>query len=211
MHVTCLTDDAETFTANVYLARESGRAVEPGATLVDVGAMPGIVEVVADRVSTLDSVGLTHRHADHVEQLDAIREAFDPTVYAAEPGDGATALEDGDEVLIGGEPFETVETPGHAPDHLAFVGERAVFTGDVVVYCDGAFEDGSFGRTDLPGADRETLLASLDSLLDRLPTTVETMYPGHGPSFEGDVRAVIERARSRAARREPKYSESGTP
>lgn len=201
MHVTCLTADATTFTANVYLLE--GRET----ALVDAGAMPGVVEAVADRVETLDSVFLTHRHSDHVEQLEAIRTAFDPAVYAAEPGDGASVLEDGEVVRIGGEPFETVRTPGHAPDHLAFVGETVVFTGDVVVYSDGAFEDGSFGRTDLPGADRETLLASLDRLLDRLPPTVETMYPGHGPSYEGDVRAVIQRARNRAARGEPKYPE----
>lgn len=201
MTVTCLTTDAETFTANVYLVEGAER------TLVDAGAMPGIVEAVTERVETLDSVVLTHRHSDHVEQLEAIRAAFDPVVYAAEPGDGASTLHDGDEVRIGGEAFEVVRTPGHAPDHLAFVGESAVFTGDVVVYSDGAFEDGSFGRTDLPGADRETLVSSLDRLLDRLPPAVETMYPGHGPSYDGDVRAVIERARKRAARDDPKYPE----
>ncbi|MDZ7849714.1 MAG: MBL fold metallo-hydrolase [Halodesulfurarchaeum sp.] len=201
MKITCLSTDAETFTANVYLLEGTER------TLVDAGAMPGIVEAVSERVDTLDTVVLTHRHSDHIEQLEAIRAAFDPVVYAAAPGDGATVLKDGDTVRIGGESFETVATPGHAPDHLAFVGETAVFTGDVVVYSDGAFEDGSFGRTDLPGADRETLIESLDRLLDRLPPTVEVMYPGHGPSYDGDVRAVIERARSRAARYEPKYPE----
>lgn len=201
MDVTCLTEGAETFTANVYLLAGNETA------LVDAGAMPGVVDAVADRVETLDTLVVTHRHSDHVEQLEAIRAAFDPAVYAADPGDGAAVLEDGEVVRIGGEPFEAVATPGHAPDHLAFVGETAVFTGDVVVYSDGAFEDGSFGRTDLPGADRETLLASLDRLLDRLPPSIEAMYPGHGPSYEGDVRAVIERARDRAARGEPKYPE----
>ena len=203
MEVTCLTDTAETFTANVYLVREEGET--HGATLVDAGAMSGIASAVADHVSSLDAVVLTHRHDDHVTALDDVRAAFDPDVYAADPADGEIGLEDGDRVRIGGDSFEAVVTPGHAPDHLAFVGDSAVFTGDVVVYSDGAFEDGSFGRTDLPGADRETLVASLDRLLDRLPDGVREMHPGHGPSFEGDVRAVIERTRNRAARGDPKY------
>jgi hypothetical protein len=31
------------------------------------------------------------------------------------------------------------------------------------------------------------------------------MYSGHGGVYEGDVRAVVERALERAERREPKY------
>lgn len=216
MEITCLTDDAETFTANVYLV--VGRT----ATLVDAGAMSGIEDAVSAQVPDLDSIVLTHQHDDHVAQLDPLLEAFEPAVYAAKPdalrqqasADGvmeyganrrALQLEDGDTVAIGGESFEVVETPGHAPDHLVFVGETAVFSGDIVVYSDGAFDDGSFGRTDLPGADRDTLIESLDRLLERLPPSVESLYPGHGPAFHGDVRGVIERARERAARREPKY------
>lgn len=217
MDVTCLTDEAETFTANVYLV------VGRSATLIDAGAMSGIEAAVSAQVPDLESIVLTHQHDDHVAELNSLLEAFEPAVYAAEPAEvrqQASAdeevaprtgnqptlqLEDGDTITIGGESFEVVETPGHAPDHLVFVGETAVFSGDIVVYSDGAFDDGSFGRTDLPGADRETLIESLDRLLERVPSSVESLYPGHGPPFHGDVRGVIERARDRAARREPKY------
>jgi glyoxylase-like metal-dependent hydrolase (beta-lactamase superfamily II) len=199
MDVTCLTTAADTFTGHVYLVRGSR------PTLVDAGAMPGVVDAVRERVSTLDQVLLTHRHEDHVEQLPALREAFDPTVYAADPLDGAVELDDGDTVPAGDGQLEAVATPGHAPDHLAFLGAEALFSGDVVVASDGAFDDGSFGRTDIPGADRETLIESLDRLLDRVPDTVDAMYPGHGPPAQGDVRGVIGRARGRAARREAKY------
>ncbi|AOW81062.1 hydroxyacylglutathione hydrolase [Halodesulfurarchaeum formicicum] len=202
MDVRNLTADATVFTANAYLIQGERNS------LVDVGAMPGMVDTLQEQVATLDSVFLTHRHDDHVDRLETVRAAFDPTVYAADSGpEAATVLADGDQVSIGGEAFEVVETPGHAPDHLAFVGDMAVFTGDIVVYSDEAFEDGSFGRTDIPGADRETLVKSIDRLLDRLPATVKSLYPGHGPAFAGDVRTVIERARGRAARGEPKYPE----
>jgi glyoxylase-like metal-dependent hydrolase (beta-lactamase superfamily II) len=38
----------------------------------------------------------------------------------------------------------------------------------------------SIGRTDLPGGDFDTLIASIHRKLFVLPDTV-TVYPGHGP------------------------------
>lgn len=198
MDVRNLTADAEVFTSNAYFV-EGGRP-----TLVDVGAMDGIIS----RVDALDAVVLTHQHGDHVAELDAVVDAFDPAVYAFDDHPARThGLADGDEVRIGDGTFEAVYTPGHATDHVAFLGREAVFTGDVVVYADEAFEDGSFGRTDQPGQSRERLIESIETLLERLDPSIATMYPGHGPSHDGDIRAVIERARQRAARREPKYPE----
>jgi glyoxylase-like metal-dependent hydrolase (beta-lactamase superfamily II) len=115
--------------------------------------------------------------------------------------------QDGDEVNIGPDRYEVVHIPGHATDHVSLIGDTAIFSGDVVVYNDAAFDDGSFGRTDRPGQSREDLIESLHRILDRLPAGVEHLYAGHGDPFHGDVRAVIERALERAERREPKYPE----
>ena len=202
MNVDCVTQGATTFTANAYLV-EGDETV-----LVDAGAMAGVEDVIADRVDTLDSVRITHQDRDHVAQLGAVVDAFDPTVYAFAPTRvETTLLSDGDEVQFGGERFEALHTPGHADDHLAFVGERTLFSGDLVVYNDQAFDDGSFGKTEKPDQDREVLIESIRTLLDRLPDTVEHLYAGHGDPFHGDVETVIERALSRAERREPKYPE----
>jgi glyoxylase-like metal-dependent hydrolase (beta-lactamase superfamily II) len=111
---------------------------------------------------------------------------------------------------MGDESFDVVYTPGHADDHVSLVSERTLFSGDVVVYNDGAFDDGSFGRTDMAGQSRERLIESLETLLSRLPDSVTAMYAGHGDAFHADdesVRDVTERALSRAQRREPKYPE----
>jgi hydroxyacylglutathione hydrolase len=195
-----VTADAETFTANAFLV-----AGEP-TTLVDVGAMAGVDDVVADHVDGLDRVVLTHQHGDHVAELDAVVERFAPDVYAYAPHDHRThELADGDRVAIGEESFDVVYTPGHATDHVSFVSEATLFSGDVVVYNDGAFDDGSFGRTDMAGQSRERLIGSIRDLLDRLPDSVDGLYAGHGDAFRGDVRAVVERALERAERREPKY------
>jgi len=202
MEVHHVTADADTFTCNGFLV--TGEC----PTLVDPGAMDGVVDVIRDHVDDLEAVALTHQHGDHVAQLEAVVEAFGPTleVYAYDHHQTRTqALADGDEIEIGDDSFEVVYTPGHADDHVSFVSETTLFSGDVVVHNDGAFEYGSFGRTDMAGQSRETLIESIERLLERLPDGVEHLYAGHGDVFHGDVRDVIQTALERAEKREPKY------
>ncbi|MFB6160385.1 MAG: MBL fold metallo-hydrolase [Haloferacaceae archaeon] len=205
MDVVNVTAGSDQFTCNAYLVTGERTA------LVDAGSMPGVVDVVREHVDALDAVAVTHQHHDHVGELDAVLDAFDADLYAYGDHPRRTvALDDGDELALGDETFEVVYTPGHAADHVSFVSDRTLFSGDVVVYSDGAFDDGSFGRTDRAGQSRERLIGSLTDLLDRLPDTVEAMYAGHGDAFHADgksVRDVIERALARAERREPKYPE----
>lgn len=203
MDVHNVTAGADTFTCNAYL-------VTGGVTtLVDAGAAPGVIEAIRERTESVDRVVLTHQHGDHVAVLDAVMDAFGPDCYAyADHPRRTHAIEDGERVEIGGKAFEVVYTPGHADDHVSLVGETTIFTGDVVVHDDGAFEGGSFGRTDMPGQSRERLIESIETLLDRLPEGVEEMYSGHGGPFHGDVRTIVETALERAQRRKPKYPES---
>ncbi|MDY6819746.1 MAG: MBL fold metallo-hydrolase [Halobacteriales archaeon] len=200
MDVYPVTDDAESFTCNAYLA------VGDRTTLVDAGAMPGVTNVIERYTDTIDAVVLTHQHGDHIQELETVLDTFDADCYAyADHPRRTHALDDGDHVHIGDESCEAVFTPGHADDHLAFIGDRSIFSGDVVVHNDGAFDYGSFGRTDSVGQSREELIESINRILDRLPDSVEHMYAGHGDVFHGDVRDVIETALRRAEKREPKY------
>ncbi len=202
MEVHHVTEGAETFTCNAYLV------VGERTTLVDVGSYDGVVDRIGDHVDDVAAVVLTHQHRDHVGELEAVCEAFDPEVYAyADHPLGSHAIDDGDRLTIGDEAFEVVYTPGHADDHVSFVSETTLFSGDVVVHDDGAFEYGSFGRTDMPGQSRERLIGSIERLLETLPEGVDHMYAGHGSVFHGDVHDVVETALERAKRREPKYPE----
>jgi hydroxyacylglutathione hydrolase len=90
----------------------------------------------------------------------------------------------GDETLeLAGITFETVRVPGHSPAHLAYHAEGCLFSGDVLFA-------GSVGRVDLPGADWDTLLASIRTLADRFPPET-IVYSGHGA--ETTLGAELER------------------
>ncbi|RQG92792.1 MBL fold metallo-hydrolase [Natrarchaeobius halalkaliphilus] len=200
MDVYHVTDGAEIFTCNAFLA------IGDQTTLVDASSWDGVVDEIRERTDDVDAVVMTHQHGDHVSQLEAVVDAFDPDVYAYDDHPTRThSIDDGDTVPIGDETFDVVYTPGHADDHVSFVSERSLFSGDVVVHDDGAFEYGSFGRTDMAGQSREELIESIERLRERLPEGVEHLYAGHGGVFHGDVRDVVETALERATNREPKY------
>ena len=83
-------------------------------------------------------------------------------------------LTGGESIEVAGMVFDVLSVPGHSPAHLAYYADGCLFSGDVLFA-------GSVGRTDLAGADWETLLASIRSLVEAFaPETV--VYPGHGPT-----------------------------
>jgi glyoxylase-like metal-dependent hydrolase (beta-lactamase superfamily II) len=82
-------------------------------------------------------------------------------------------LNEGDEVVMGGERMRVLHTPGHTPGGICLYREGVALVGD-------ALFAGSIGRTDLPGGSTEVLLASIRTKLLSLPDDT-VVYPGHGP------------------------------
>jgi glyoxylase-like metal-dependent hydrolase (beta-lactamase superfamily II) len=82
-------------------------------------------------------------------------------------------LEGGETVTAAGIDFEVLAVPGHSPAHVAYHADGCLFSGDVLFA-------GSVGRVDIPGADWDTLVASIRSLVDRYPPET-VVYSGHGP------------------------------
>jgi glyoxylase-like metal-dependent hydrolase (beta-lactamase superfamily II) len=139
--------------------------------LVDPGpALPEHVEaVVAEckRRGGLGAIVLTHDHPDHDAAVPAIRKAFPDAPLAAARGQVDITLADGDRLG----PLEAVATPGHAPDHLAFIDGRACFTGDAVL------GHGSVFIAPDPGA----LAGYLQGLRTLAGRDLAVLCPGHGP------------------------------
>ncbi|HNC29726.1 MAG TPA: MBL fold metallo-hydrolase, partial [Cyclobacteriaceae bacterium] len=83
-------------------------------------------------------------------------------------------LTEKDVVEFGEQRLKILFVPGHSPGHLAFYDQhsRSLIGGDVL------FEN-SIGRTDLPGGNFNTLIASIHEKFFTLPDDV-TVYCGHG-------------------------------
>lgn len=181
------------FSSNTFLV--SG--AEPA--LVDTGANFDVVEQLRDRDADLERVVLTHTHRDHVGNLAAVREAFDVPVYGFDPAvDGIDRqLADEETIQLGDHEYLALHTPGHKDDHLCLYADRPgiLFAGDLV------FANGGFGRTDLDEGDRQTLIESLDRLLERIDQGLAAMHCGHGPSVTTDPYQHVELAARMARQR----------
>ena len=179
---------------NCYLVRTEQGA--PEAVVVDPGDDAEQLRSALSRGGArCAAILVTHCHWDHLGAVADLAEATGAPVYMSRVE--APVLEAADDFyaplgmhvrpytpnvrLEGDETFEaagielqTITVPGHSPGHLAFHAEGCLFSGDVLFA-------GGVGRTDLPGGDWATLLASIRALLERFPPET-VVYPGHGPS-----------------------------
>ncbi|APX00065.1 flavoprotein [Halobiforma lacisalsi AJ5] len=169
-----LAQGVQAFTSNVFLV-DGDRTV-----LIDAGANFDVVDAVRSRVDGLDALLLTHTHRDHVGNLEDVKSAFDVDAWGYDPSIEGVDREiaDEDRVAIGNHEYLALHTPGHKDDHLCFYSAEAgvLFAGDLV------FQNGSFGRTDLPEGDRGTLIESLDRVLEIVDEDLSELHTGHGPS-----------------------------
>ena len=85
-----------------------------------------------------------------------------------------TDAHEGDALVAGSVSLDVVHTPGHSPGSISLVAPGVVFSGD-------ALFAGSIGRSDLPGGDGRTLIATIKEKLLGLDDDV-VVYPGHGPA-----------------------------
>jgi len=99
-------------------------------------------------------------------------EAFTPPGIIVRPWSPEVGVSGGETLERCGLTFEVLSVPGHSPAHVAYVVDGELLSGDVLFR-------GSVGRTDLPGGDWPTLLASIAELYDRLPPETHVL-PGHG-------------------------------
>lgn len=173
---------------NTYIVSDADGTwvVDPGPALPEhLAAVAAVVEASG---APWRGVLLTHDHADHAEGVPELLTRTAPAAVHGACGAADVRLADGD--VTG--PFTVVATPGHAPDHLAFVAGGELFSGDAVL------GRGSVFLWPSPGALRGYLVAL--RRLHAMPLT--RLHPGHGPQG-GDARArLAEYLAHRAAREE---------
>jgi len=188
---------APTGTTNAYLV--DGLLVDPAA---ETDALDAAVERLG--ADSVDAIAVTHTHSDHVGGVAAYAERTAATVYAhaahvdrfreATGVDPDATFHDGE--TLGSTGVRAVDTPGHAPDHVAFAaaggdggdgggGDDApqeLLCGDLAV-AEGSVVVGS------PGGDLEAYLDSLERVRD---ADYDRLYPGHGPTID-DPNATCQR------------------
>lgn len=173
-------------------ATRKAAVIDPG------GDLPLLLAAVDELDLELGQIWLTHAHIDHAGGTGQLaRERALPIIGPhagdqfwidalptqsrqfgfppAEPFTPDRWLVDGDQVTVGDCTLDVRHCPGHTPGHVVFHSPQArrAFVGDVLFA-------GSIGRTDFPGGDFDTLIASITQRL--WPMGDDTVFiPGHGP------------------------------
>jgi ribonuclease/clavin/mitogillin len=176
------------------------RAPSGATTAYVLGAEDAVLVDPAGRTDALDAavedrgVGhlvLTHHHRDHTGAVAAYAEAYDLTVWARAGREAAFEAATGvapdrtfreGTVLPAGDGVGVLETPGHAPEHVAFAAGGGLVTGDLAV-AEGSVVVGA------PEGDMRAYVTSLRRVHARNP---DVLYPGHGPVID-DPRATCRR------------------
>jgi glyoxylase-like metal-dependent hydrolase (beta-lactamase superfamily II) len=178
----CYVVRAERGAAEAIVVDPSGDAAELRLQLASMGTRCAVILV-------------THGHWDHLVGVADLAEGTGAPVHMPEGerqlledpsaywGSAPVAIRahkpevlvgGGDTVDAAGVSLEVLDVPGHSPAHVAYYADGCLFSGDVLFA-------GSVGRADLPGADWDTLLASIRMLVERYPPDT-VVYPGHGPT-----------------------------
>jgi glyoxylase-like metal-dependent hydrolase (beta-lactamase superfamily II) len=179
---------------SILICSETSKAaiVDPG------GDLDRILAILEQEGGELEKIFITHGHLDHCSGtkelaqrtgvpvegphtgdkfwIDGIPEACQMAGFPpAQPFEPDRWLDEGDTIEFGTQKLQVLHCPGHTPGHLVFyhAGIRVAWVGDVLF-------QGSIGRTDFPGGDHDTLVASIREKLWPLGDEVQ-FVPGHGP------------------------------
>ncbi|MCI7276488.1 MAG: MBL fold metallo-hydrolase [Cuneatibacter sp.] len=145
---------------------------------------------------TLKGILLTHGHFDHIGAVEALRNAYQVPVWAAETERELLSdveanlsgswtgrpirvkadhwLQDLDCFMLAGMRIQMILTPGHTAGSCCYylAEEHVLLSGDTLFA-------GSCGRTDLPTGSMNAIVRSIRERLFALPPETE-VYPGHG-------------------------------
>ena len=171
------------------------------AVVIDPGdEVDQLLDVVRERELSVKYILLTHAHLDHITGVGRAKAALnvpvglhraDEFLYRAAVQQGVAFgfkvepqppldfyFDDEGPWRFGRHAAWVSHTPGHAPGGVCLAIGKDDDPSRTLIVGDTLFA-GGIGRTDLPGGDLETLLASIRNVLFRFPDDT-VVWPGHG-------------------------------
>jgi hydroxyacylglutathione hydrolase len=198
---------AGSWAANCYVAATAPGSecvvVDPGQD-----AAQGVADIVREHRLKPVAVLLTHGHIDHMWSVTPVAGTYDATAWIhpsdrhlladpmagisretaamllggryefVEPDDVAE-LGDGQVLDVAGLQVTVDHTPGHTQGSVTFRTPYDLEGVSEVMFSGDLLFAGSIGRTDLPGGDHPTMLATLRDKVLTLPDDI-VVLPGHG-------------------------------
>ncbi len=185
------------FATNCYVCDSDGEAVIVDASCSTDEETSELANYINSNNLNVRHLLLTHAHIDHILGCNTLAKQFnlswqahrDTSIWLAGapaqallygirmvcPPKTGSWLDEGDIIQFGNAQWHILHTPGHAPGSICFVDDvnGFVIVGDVLF-------NQSIGRTDLPGGNMGTLMASIFQKLFTLPNDT-LVYSGHGP------------------------------
>lgn len=137
-----------------------------------------IVQAVGDR--KVVAVAVTHTHPDHAPLANPLAEELGAPALGHSPGPGFSPdvqLADLAMLQVGDFQLTAIHTPGHTADHLCYVVDDVLFSGDHIM-----------GGSTVVIEDAAAYLASLERLAGM---DLRFCHPGHGPDLP-DAAATIQ-------------------
>src|SRR3954471_1368124 len=162
------------FENNVFVVRSKGTGE---AVIIDAANEHELLLEVS-RATGVRRVLTTHGHWDHIQAVEAVRDAGIDVGISPDDASMLPAYDfvipDDEVIAVGDLRLRTIHNPGHTPGSTSFLleGHPIVFSGDTLF-------PGGAGNTSFPGGNFEQIIESIDRRLFTLPA--ETLVlPGHG-------------------------------
>ncbi len=190
---------------NCYIIGDLGGeclVVDPSSKTDDsLAVLKKKVDQVTSMGSVIVATVFTHRHPDHVGNLEMISDVYEAPVWASRetinsipPDFPSKILFDGDRIVLDGptkkSTWDVMETPGHCPGHICLVGESGIVSGDNCVV---------IGTILVPSSEGD-MVAYIDGLVRLEKMSPTMLFPGHGPPCTNPRKLLGKYIRHRRAR-----------
>lgn len=145
------------------------------------------LRTAADWQAPIGNILVTHNHADFAGGQLRLRQATGAPIVMSRTADVDLPFEgvaEDDRIELGAVQLRVMETPGHTPEHLAYIlTDRDAADAPLAVFSGDSLFSGDVGRPDLFGAELQTILTrQLFETMEKyraLPHGT-LVYPAHG-------------------------------